>query len=89
MVKSRTIIWAEHVARLEVGEEEEEKTANRLLVGKPEGKRSLRKLRRRWVNNIQMDLKGIGLDGTDWIHLVQNMDQLRALVNTIMNLWIP
>jgi hypothetical protein len=60
--------------------------AYRILVGKPEGKRPLGRPRRRWVDNIRMDLREIGWDGMDWIDLAQNMDQWRALVNTVMNL---
>jgi hypothetical protein len=55
-------------------------------VGKPEGKRPLGRPRRRWVNNIKIDLREVGLDGTDWIDLAQDRDQWRALVNTVMNL---
>jgi hypothetical protein len=56
------------------------------LVGKPEGKRPLRKPRRRWVDNIKMDLREIGWDGMDWIKLAQDRDQWRALMSTVMNL---
>jgi hypothetical protein len=61
----------------------------RILVGKPEGKRPLGRPRRRWVDNIKMDLGEIGWDGTDWIELAQDRDQWRALVNTMMNLRVP
>jgi hypothetical protein len=61
----------------------------RILVGKPEGKRPLGRARRRWVDNIKMDLREIRWDGTDWIHLAQDSDQLRALMNTVMNLRVP
>jgi hypothetical protein len=64
----------------------ENRNACRILVGKPEGRRPLRRLRRRWVGNIKMDLREIGWDGMDWIYLAQNRDQWRALVNTVMNL---
>jgi hypothetical protein len=60
-----------------------------MLVGKPEGKRPLRRPRRRWVDNIKMDLREIGWDRMDWIDLAQDRDQRRALVNTVMNLWVP
>jgi hypothetical protein len=58
-------------------------------VVKPEGKRPLGRLRRRWVDNIKMDLREIELDGMDWIDLVQDRDQRRAIVNTMMNLRVP
>jgi hypothetical protein len=60
-----------------------------LLVGKPEGKRSLGRPKRRWVDNINMDLREIGWDGRVWIELAQDRDQWRALVNTVMNLRVP
>jgi hypothetical protein len=59
------------------------------MMGKPEGKRPLGRPRRRWVDNIKMDLRVIGWDSMDWIHLVQDRDQLRALVNTVMSLRVP
>jgi hypothetical protein len=61
----------------------------RILVGKPDGKRPLGRPRRRWVDNIKMDLGGIGWDGVDWIKLAQDRDQWRAFVNTVMNLRVP
>jgi hypothetical protein len=60
--------------------------AYRILVEKPEGKRLLGGPRRRWEDNIKMDLRGIGRDSMDWIDLAQDRDQWRALVNTVMNL---
>jgi hypothetical protein len=63
----------------------EKRNAYRILVGNPEGKRRLGRPRRRWVNNIKMDLRVIGWDGMDWI----DMDQWRALVNAVMNLRVP
>jgi hypothetical protein len=65
------------------------RNAYRILVGKPERKRPLGIPRRRWVDNIKMDLRDIGLNGMDWIDLVQDRDQWRALVNTVMNLRVP
>jgi hypothetical protein len=65
---------------------EEKRNAYRILVGKPEGKRSLGRPRRRWVDNIKMDFREIEWDGMDCIDLVQDRDQWRALVNTVMNL---
>jgi hypothetical protein len=58
-------------------------------VGQPEGKRPLGRPRRRWVDNIKMDLREIAWDGGDWIDLAQDMDQWRALVNTVMNHRVP
>jgi hypothetical protein len=55
-------------------------------VGKPEGKRPIGRPRRRWVDNIKMVLRGMGCDGMDLSHLVQDRDQWRALVNTVMNI---
>jgi hypothetical protein len=57
-------------------------------MGIQEGKRSLGRPRRMWEDNIKMDLREIGWGFMDWIHLVQNRDQWRALVNAVMNLWI-
>jgi hypothetical protein len=59
------------------------------LVGKPEEKRPLGRLRRRWKDNINMGLREIGWGGVDWIDLAQDRDQWRALVNIVMNLRVP
>jgi hypothetical protein len=67
----------------------EKRNAYMILVGKPKGKRLLARPRRRWVANIKMDLRAIGLGGMDWIDLTQDRVQLRALVNTVMNLRVP
>jgi hypothetical protein len=61
----------------------------KILTGKPERKRPLGKPRRRWVKNIKMNLREIGLGGTDWTDVAQDRDQWRALVNTVMNLQVP
>jgi hypothetical protein len=58
-------------------------------VGKPEGKRPLGKSKRKWVDNIKIDLIQIGWGGMDWIQLVQNRDKCRALVNVVMNFQVP
>jgi hypothetical protein len=58
----------------------------RVLVGKLEGKRPLGRPRRRWEDNIKMDLKEVGCGGMDWIELAQDRDMLRAIVNAVMNL---
>jgi hypothetical protein len=65
------------------------RNAYRILVGNPEGKRPLGRSRHRWVDNIEMDLREIGWDGMDWMNLAENRDQWRALVNRVMNLWVP
>jgi hypothetical protein len=65
MIKSRRKRWAGHIARMGA-----KRTAYRILVGKPEGKRPLGIPRRRWVDNIKMDLREIGWDGMDWIGLI-------------------
>jgi hypothetical protein len=57
--------------------------------GKPEGKRPLGRPKCRWVENIKIDLRETGWDGIDWITLAQDRDQWRALMNTVMNLWVP
>jgi hypothetical protein len=67
------------------GEEE----AYRILVGNPERKRPLGRPRRRWVNNIKIDLREIGWDGMDWIDLAQDRDQWMALVNAVIYLRVP
>jgi hypothetical protein len=67
----------------------EQRNAYRISVGQPEGKRPLGSPKRRWVDNIKMDLREIGWSGMDWIDLAQDRDQWRALVNTVMNLRVP
>jgi hypothetical protein len=64
----------------------EKNNAYRILVGKPEGKRPPGRRRRRWLDNIKIDLREIRWDGMDWIDRAQDRDQCRALVNTVMNL---
>ena len=58
---------------------------HRVLVGKPEGKRPLWRPRRRWEDNIKMDLQEVGGGGGDWMELAQDRERWRALVNTVMN----
>jgi hypothetical protein len=84
MSKSRRMRWAGHVARMA-----KKMNAYRILVGKTEGKRPIGRPRHRWVDNIKMDLKKIEWDGMDCIDLAQNREQWTALVNKIMNLWVP
>jgi hypothetical protein len=67
----------------------EKSNAYGILVGKSEGKRPLGRQRRKWVDNIKIDLREIGWDGMDWINLAQDRDQWRALVNAVMNLRVP
>jgi hypothetical protein len=67
----------------------EKRNVYRLLVGKPEGKRPLGRPRRRWIDNIRMDLLEMGLNVVDWIGLAQDRYRWRALVNSVMNLRVP
>jgi hypothetical protein len=62
---------------------------HRVLVGKPEGKRPLGRSRRRWEDNIKMDLQEVGCGGMDWIDLAQDMDRWRAFVNSVLNIRVP
>jgi len=61
----------------------------RVLVGTPEGKRPLGRPRRRWEDNIKVDLQEVGCGGMDWIELAQDRDRWRALVTAVMNLRVP
>jgi hypothetical protein len=67
----------------------EKRNAYRLLVGKPEGKRPLGRQRRRWVDNIRMDLGEVGCGDVNWIGLSQDRNKWRALVNSVLNLRVP
>jgi hypothetical protein len=84
IIKSRRLRWAGHVARMG-----EKRNAYRLLVGKPEGKSPLGRPRRRWIDNIKMDLLEIGVSVVDWIGLAQDRYRWRAVVNSVMNLRVP
>jgi hypothetical protein len=85
VIKARKIRWAGHVARTG-----EVRGAYNILVGRPEGRRPLGRLRRsRWEDNIKMDLREIGFGDVDWINWAQDRDRWRALVNTVMNLRVP
>ena len=78
VVKSRRIRWAGHVARMGEG-----RGVHRVLMGKPEEKRPLGRPRRRWEDNIKMDLREVGGGGGDWMELAQDRDRWRALVDTL------
>ena len=84
VIKSRRMRWPGHVARMG-----EEMVVYRLLVGKPEGRRPLGRPRRRWMDNIRMDLQEVGCGHVDWIGLAQDRDRWRALVSAVMNLRVP
>jgi len=84
VIKSRRMGWAGHVACMG-----EERRVYRVFVGKPEGKRPLGRPRRRWVDNIRMDLQEAGYGYMDWIGLAQDRDRWRTLVSAVMNLRVP
>ena len=80
VIKSRGMRWAGNVARMEEG-----RGVLKVLVGKPEGKRSLGRPRRRWEDKIKMDLQEVGRDCGDWMELAKDRDRWGALVSTVMN----
>ena len=84
VIKSRRMRWAGHVARMG-----EERGVYLVLVGKPEGKSPMGRPRRRWVDNIRMDLQEVGCGYVDWIGLAQDRDRWRTLVSAVMNLRVP
>jgi hypothetical protein len=84
VLKSRRMRCAGHVARMA-----ERRGVYRVLVGKPEGKKPLRRPGRRWEDNIKMDLQEVGCGVVDWMELAQDRDRWRALVNAITNLRVP
>ena len=81
---SRRMRWAGHLARMR-----EESGSYRVLLGKPEGRRPLGRPRRRWVDNIRVDLQEVGWGCMDWIGLAQDRDRWRTLVSAMMNLRVP
>ena len=84
VVKSRRMRLVGHVARMGEG-----RGVHRVLVGKPEGKRPLGRPRRRWEDNIKLDLQEVGGGCGDWVELAQDRDMWWALVSTVINLWVP
>ena len=84
VIKSSTMRWAGHVARM--GEDRE---VYRVLVGKPEGRRPLGRLKRRWVDNIRTNLQEMECGYMDWIGLAQDRDIWRTLVSAVMNSRVP
>jgi len=82
--KSRRMRWAGHVARMG-----EERVLYRVLVGKPEGRRPMGRPRRRWVDNIRVDLHEVGCGYMDWIGLAQDRDRWRMLVSAVMKIRVP
>jgi hypothetical protein len=84
VIKSRKMRWAGHVAHMGEG-----RRAYRILVGRPEGIRTLGRPRSRWEDNIKKDLEEVGWWDMDWIDLAQDRDRWRALVNVVMKLRVP
>jgi len=80
---------AQHTKRDDVARVGEERGVYRSLLGKPEGRRSLGSPRRRWVDNIRMDLQEVGCGYMDWIGLAQDRDRWRKLVSAVMNFRVP
>ena len=84
VIISTRMKWAGHVARMG-----EKRGVYKVLVEKPEGKRPFGRPRRRWEDNIKMDLQEVGCGYMDWIELAQDRNRWRAVVNAVMNLWVP
>jgi hypothetical protein len=84
IIKSRRMRWAGHVAHMT-----EKRNACNISVGKPQGKRLLRRHKNSWEDNIRMDFKGVGWEGVNWMHLSQDRDQWRAVVNMVVDLPVP
>ena len=84
VIKSRRMRWAGHVARMEV-----DRSALKILTGKPTGMRPLERLRRRLEDNFRMDLEEIGINAGNWVDSAQDRNYWRALVNVAWNLRVP
>jgi hypothetical protein len=84
IIKTRRMRWAGHVARIG-----EKRNGYSLLVGKPEGRRPLGRPRRRWLDNIRMDLVEVGWGDVNWTGLAEDRDRWRALVNSVLNCRVP
>jgi hypothetical protein len=84
VIKSRRMRWVGHVAHMRDG-----RGVYRVLAGRPEGKRPVGRPRRRWEDNIKLDLREIGIDRANWIQLAQDRVQWLTCVNTVMNLRVP
>jgi hypothetical protein len=81
MIKSRLIKWADHVGDVI--------NAYKILVGEPEEMRPFGRPRREWTDNIRMNLKEIGREGVDWMHLAQVLDEYQAIENTVTKFRVP
>jgi hypothetical protein len=86
MIKQRRMRWGGGGVEGRIGDKRD---LFRVLMGKPKGKRPLGRSRRRWEDNIKMDLQEMGCGGMDWIELVQDRDRWRAIVAAVMNLRVP
>jgi hypothetical protein len=84
VIKSRTLRWAGNVAHMG-----NRRGVYRVLVGKPEGKRPLRRTKHRWEDNIKIDLQKVGCGSMDWIELAQDRDRWWSLLNVVMNFRVP
>ena len=84
VIKSRKLRWAGHIARTQDG-----RIAIKNLTGKSTGKRPIRRSRRRWEDNIRMNLKEISINTRNWVDLAQDRDYWRTLVNAALNLRVP
>jgi hypothetical protein len=84
VIKARRMRWAGHVAHMGEGRD-----VYVVLVGRPKGKRPLGRPRRRWEDNIKLDLREMGIDGANWVQLAQHRVQWWGFVDTVMNLQVP